>query len=354
MEFKDYYQILGAERSTDQKEIKKAYRRLARKYHPDLNPGNDESERKFKEINEAYEVLGDPEKRKRYDELGSAWNSYGQQDTEQFWNNFNQKYGQQQAEPAGYTTTHQTTGEEGGDFSDFFQAFFGDIFHGSRSARSPRYQSGSGEVFPRQERKVRSTYHEIEVSFPESQKGTTRNIRVELDEPCVQCGGTGQNSSSRKCPVCEGRGSIRRRKTVNVNIPAGVRDGAKLRVPGVLGGQDLYLQIKVQPHPFFQREEDNVILELPLTVYESILGTELEVPTLTGKATMKIPSETQNGTVFRLRGLGFQKEKSGEKGDQLVKIRVLIPRELTDQEKKYYQELSSMRQENPRKYLMSS
>ena len=347
MEFKDYYQVLGLNRNVDEKEIKKTYRRLARKYHPDLNPGNKEAEKRFKEINEAYEVLGDPEKRKRYDELGSAWNSYGQRDTEQFWKDYYNKYG------AGGTSYQQTytSNFETGDFSDFFKTFFGDLFGGPSSrTHTTRFRSSKRtdewmNAYPGENKAEVSSYP-VEITFLESISGTRKNIRLEYEEPCPQCGGQNQN-----CTTCNGRGVVRRKRTVDVNIPAGIQDGGKLRVPGVLNGQDLYLVVKVQPHPFFKREKSDIHLDLPITLYEALLGTEIEVPTVNGKVKMKIPPETQNGTTLRLRGLGIRDEKTGIKGDQLVKIRVVLPSHLSEKEKKLFQELSSMRRENPRSYM---
>jgi len=348
MEFKDYYQILGLSRNVDEKEIKKTYRRLARKYHPDLNPGNQEAEKRFKEINEAYEVLGDGEKRKRYDELGSAWNSYGQRDTEQFWKDYYTKYG------SGKTPNQQTYSSdfESGDFSDFFRTFFGDLLRGSRTrTHTTRFRSQENDVWGKPpigeiEREIQ--FHPIEISFLESVHGTRKNFRVEFEEKCPQCDG-----ADSSCPTCHGRGLIKRKKSVDVNVPPGTQDGGKLRVPGVLGGRDLYLVVKVQPHPFFRKENNQILLDLPVTIYEALLGTEIEVPTLIGKVKMKIPPETQNGMTFRLRGLGVTNQKNGEKGDQLVKIQIVIPLHLNDKEKQYFHDLSQMRKENPRSHMLT-
>lgn len=350
MEFKDYYAILGVPRNADEKEIKKAYRRLARKYHPDLNPGDKEAERKFKEINEAYEVLSDPEKRKRYDELGAAWTTYGQRDTEAFWQDFYRRYGS-----SAQTSSRFETDFEFGDFSDFFKMFFGDLLGDrirSRRATTFRFSSPPGGFAATEERQELT--QDVEISFEESFHGTSRNLRVEYDEICSFCGGTGREGMGVRCSSCGGEGVQRRSKTVSVSIPPGVSDGAKLRVPKVASGRDLYLHVRVRPHPFFKREGDDVLLDLPVTFAEAALGSEVEVPTLTGRVRMRIPPETQNGTVFRLRGLGFPKRGNQDRGDQLVKIQVMVPQGLTERERELLREFAALRRENPRRHLLSA
>lgn len=351
MEFKDYYAILGVPRNADEKEIKRAYRRLARKYHPDLNPGDKEAERKFKEINEAYEVLSDPEKRRRYDELGAAWSTYGQRDTEAFWQDFYRRYGR----TAQTSSSRFETDFEFGDFSDFFKMFFGDLLGDRiRTRRATTFRfSGSPEGFTATEER-QDLVQELEVSFEESFHGTNRNVRVEYEEICSSCGGTGREKTGVRCLACGGEGVQRRSKTVSVSIPPGVQDGTKLRVPKVAAGKDLYLQIRVRPHAFFRREGDDVLLDLPVTFAEVALGAEVEVPTLTGKVRMRIPPETQNGTVFRLRGLGFPKRGNGGRGDQLVKVHVVVPQGLTEREKELLREFATLRRENPRRHLLSA
>ncbi|NLJ50173.1 MAG: hypothetical protein GX428_11420, partial [Candidatus Atribacteria bacterium] len=197
-----------------------------------------------------------------------------------------------------------------------------------------------------EERETKPSFHPIEISFMESVLGTRKSLHLEFEEPCPQCGGQNQN-----CLTCHGRGIVKRRKTVDVKIPAGIQEGEKLRMPGILNGRDVYLVVKIQPHPYFKREKNDIHLELPLTLYEALLGTEIEVPTVKGRVQMKIPPETQNGATLRLRGLGIKDRKTGLTGDQLVKIRVVLPTRLEEKEKKLFQDLSTMRKDNPRSHM---
>ncbi|MGQ9473254.1 MAG: DnaJ domain-containing protein, partial [Candidatus Caldatribacteriaceae bacterium] len=248
MEFKDYYQILGIGRNATEKEIKRAYRKLARQYHPDLNPANKEAERKFKEINEAYEVLSDPEKKRRYDELGSAWNSYGHQNTEEFWRDFSKKYGSSRQ----YNTTFGSDFDIGG-FSDFFRVFFGDLWQGTATFRTARRASPFGFSEEMEEKTAqrisREGHTEIEISFEESFLGASRHVRVEYGEICANCGGTGKSGLGERCKVCQGEGVKKRSKVVNVHITPGVLYGTKLRITVMVEGKDFYILIRVKPHP---------------------------------------------------------------------------------------------------------
>jgi curved DNA-binding protein len=312
MEYKDYYKILGVERSADQKAIKQAYRRLARQYHPDVNPGDNTSEARFKEINEAHEVLSDPEKRKKYDQLGSQWQNWqhaGRQPQDFDWSQwFTPGAGQGTGPRVQYGTVEDL--QEmfgGGGFSDFFQTIFGGMGP-SPGTRPPR---------PRRGRDVET---EVEVTLEEAFQGATRV----LDK--------------------DGR-------RLEVKIPAGVDTGSRVRVrgeggPGVADGQagDLYLRVKVLPHTTFERRGDDLHVDLPVELYRAILGGEIRVPTLKGSFMLKIPPETQNGRVFRLAGQGMPRLKEpSRRGDLYAKVQVRLPERLSDRERSLFRELAELR-----------
>jgi DnaJ-class molecular chaperone len=340
VEFKDYYRILGVERRADEKTIKSAYRKLARKYHPDVNKGQDA---RFKEINEAYEVLSDPEKRRRYDTLGPDWQRYAQQPG---------------AQPGGFTVEYG----DAGDFSEFFRTIFGDL--GGRrpdSADGGRggFRSGGVGEFLGFGRKARQRRGEdvqagVEITLEEAFSGTRKSFALELDEPCATCQGSG-NVGGNPCGTCHGTGWQRARREVDVRIPAGVRTGQKVRVSGEGGGGaggrgDLYLVVSVAPHSQFERKGDDVHLMLPLTAPEAALGATIEVPTLRGKVSMKIPPATSSGRTFRLPGYGMPRLKGGGAGDELVTVKIMMPSELTASEKELYERLRALRSDSPRGY----
>jgi DnaJ-class molecular chaperone len=336
VEFKDYYRILGVDRAADDKAIKSAYRKLARKYHPDVNKGKDE---RFKEINEAYEVLSDPEKRRRYDTLGPDWQRYAQQNA---------------AGTPGPEGFHVEYGGAG-DFSEFFRSIFGDS--GARGAGRGGLEDLLGGRFgrgPRQPRRGQDVQAGIEISLEEAFGGTRKSFALELDEVCATCRGSG-NVDGKPCGSCHGTGWQRARREVDVKIPAGVRTGQKVRVSGEGGGGaggrgDLYLGVSVAPHPRFERKGDDVHLTLPLTAPEAALGAAIEVPTLRGKVSMKIPPSTSSGRVFRLPGYGMPRLKGGGAGDELVTVRIAMPAELTPAEKELYERLRGLRTDSPRGY----
>jgi DnaJ-class molecular chaperone len=336
VEFKDYYRILGVERSADEKTIKSAYRKLARKYHPDVAKGKDAGER-FREITEAYEVLSDPEKRRRYDTLGPDW--------------------QRHVQPGQAGSGGGTRVEYGdlGDFSEFFRTIFGDAgVRGGRGTTGFRpggfddwedfTRSGSG--------RGDDVQANVTISLEEAFSGTRKTFEFELEEPCPTCHGSG-NVGGKPCATCHGSGWQRARREVDVRIPAGVRSGQKVRVSGEGGGGtrhrgDLYLAVTVAPHRDFERKGDDVTLTLPITAPEAALGATLEVPTLRGKVSMKVPPATSSGRIFRLPGYGMPRLKAGGAGDQLVTVRIVMPSELKAEEKELYERRKALRSESPR------
>jgi len=345
VEFKDYYRILGVDRKADDKTIKSAYRKLARKYHPDVNKGQDAS---FKEINEAYEVLSDPEKRRRYDTLGPDWQRYTQQAT-----------GQQ---PGGFTVEYG----DAGDFSEFFRTIFGDLgarMGGAGQATGSRVGFGRGGFEDllgggmgrgTRRRRGEDVQAGIEITLDEAFHGTRKSLALEMDEPCATCQGSG-NVGGKPCASCHGTGWQRARRDVDVRIPAGVRTGQKVRVSGEGGGGadgrgDLYLVVSVAPHPQFERKGDDIHVTLPITAPEAALGATIEVPTLRGKVSMKIPPATSSGRTFRLPGYGMPRVKGGGAGDELVTVRIMMPAELTAAEKELYDRLRALRTDSPRGY----
>lgn len=330
VQYKDYYKVLGVERNADAKAIKQAYRRLARKHHPDQNPGNKAAAERFKEANEAHEVLSDPDKRRRYDELGADWARYADA-------GFPGAGGPGPGGPGGYRVHVERDGDVG-DFSEFFRMFFGD-----RRAAGPRGghgPAGAGEIDLEEllgggtgrgrQRGARGHDLEtpVEVTLEEVLTGTSRTIEFETPE---------------------------RPHRLEVKIPAGVRDGSRVRVAGEGGAGspggprgDLYLVVEVRRHAAFERRDDDVHVELPLAVWEAALGAEIEVPTLRGKVTMKVPPETSSGQTFRLRGQGLPRLRDGGRGDQLVRVKLVTPHGLSDRERALFEDLRRLRPQPPR------
>jgi len=318
---KDYYAILGVGRSASEKEIKQAYRRLARKHHPDVNPGNKAAEAKFKEINEAYEVLSDSEKRKKYDRYGDQW-----QYADQF-----AKAGQGAQWDVGKGGTYTTF--DFGDLGDLGD-IFGGVFQG--------FRTGSGAA--RHSAGARSMEHPVEVTLEEAYHGTKRVLQLQAEEPCSVCGGSGRAGRAR-CSNCGGSGRLLRPKRLEVKIPPGVADGSKVRIAGQ-GGQgydgakgDLYLVVKVLPHQVFERKGDNLHVEVPVPLVTAMLGGEVGVPALKGNVALKVPPETQNGKVFRLAGQGMPHLNDSSRGDIFAKVKVVMPTKLTPQERQLFEQL---------------
>lgn len=340
MKFKDYYKILGVDKKADSKTIKNTYRKLARKHHPDVNPNDPRAEERFKEINEAYEVLSDPEKRKKYDMLGSNWNKV----------NFGPGGGGFKGGFPGFENINfnfQDLGDLGGGFSDFFNVFFG-----SRRGGDSTWQKAV------QPKKGRDLTYQIEITLEEAFKGVERTLQVQIQDMCNYCNGQGiYNRGS--CSGCQGTGRVYKQRKISVKIPPGVKDGSKVRMAGqgeagAGGGSngDLYLDIKLAVHKFFELKDEDLYCEMPISLTEAILGAEINVPTISGsKVIMKVPPETQNGKVFRLSGIGMSPLKGGLPGHQYVKVKVVLPQNLSSREKELFNELAKLRQDNPRAYI---
>lgn len=353
MSKRDYYEVLGVSKTATQDELKKAYRKLARKYHPDLNKDNPEAEEKFKECNEAYDVLSDEQKRAQYDQFGHA----------AFEN------GGMGGGPGGFGGFGGAGGFGGSGMEDIFDMFFGGQGgRGGRSNAGP--QRGSDLRF------------DLEISFEEAAFGVEKEINLYRDEQCEHCHGDGAEPGSKveTCPECHGSGYVRftqntmfgqmvnerpcsrchgegkiisepckkcrgkgtekKNKKLKVKIPAGVNDGSRLRVAGegeagAKGGPsgDLYVYIYVRPHKYFERDGTTVMCEVPISIVQATLGAEIKVPTLDGQVTMRIPEGTQPGKVLRLKGKGIPSLRGGGRGDQLVRIKVVVPTKLNDKQK---------------------
>lgn len=317
---RDYYDILGVPRNASDKEIRQAYRRLARKYHPDVNPGDKAAEEKFKEINAAYEVLSDPEKRRKYDKYGDRW-QYVDQIEEM----------QRRAGARGFRFGEGAPFEfDLGDLGDLGLGSIFDLFRRGRRARPA------------------DLTYSVEVTLQEAYTGATRLLQLAVQEPCATCGGVGEIAGAI-CHVCQGAGVIERARRLEVKIPPGVRDGSRVRIPGE--GQtgadgrrgDLYLLVSVRPDPRFTRKGDDLEQTVSVPFTDLVLGGEVQVPTVTGRVALKIPPLTQNGRVFRLRGLGMPHlENPQTKGDMYVKVVAKLPERLDEREKALFEELKAL------------
>ena len=334
VEFKDYYRILGVDRGADDKAIRSAYRKLARKHHPDVSKGKDSGQR-FRELAEAYAVLSDPEKRRRYDTLGPDWDR------------------QAQPGPAGQPGTGRVEYADLGDFSEFFRTIFGD--RGPR-AGAPSGPGGRVDVDDwlggftggRHAARGQDVQANVAITLDEAYSGTRKSFEFDVEEPCPTCHGSG-NVSGKPCATCHGSGWQRGRHEVDVKIPAGVRTGQKVRVSGQgAGGGDLYLAVAVASHREFERRGDDIHLTVPITAPEAALGVALEIPTLRGKVSMKIPPGTSSGRTFRLPGYGMPKLKGGGHGHQLVTVRIVMPADLRPEERELYEKLKALRGDSPR------
>lgn len=349
MDYKDYYKILGVERGANADDIKKAFRKLARKYHPDVNPGDKKAESKFKEINEAYEVLSDPDKRKKYDTLGPNWQ-------EQFGPNYSNTSprrtytygGRAGGTGAGAGNASQFDFDPASaGFSDFFESLFGRASTATGSAGT----RGSGGVRDDLRRRAGDDIDQpVEVTLQEAYSGGVRTFNIQSTEVCPTCQGTGE-VGTRMCATCSGTGSIPRNKRIQVKIPAGVDNGSKIRVagegqPGIGGGPrgDLYLVISVRPDPTFERKGDDLYADIDVELVATMLGGEVAVPLPDGrKLILTIPPETQNGRSFRLAGKGMPHLRAEGSGNLFARVKVILPMPLSPREHELFEELARIR-----------
>jgi curved DNA-binding protein len=323
MEYKDYYKILGVDRNADEKEIKRAYRKLARKFHPDVNPGNKAAEEKFKEINEAHEVLSDPDKRTKYDQLGANWQQWQRMGRDPGNFDWSQWFagGSGGGAPGGVRV--EWSGDVGdlfggaGGFSDFFRAIFGEMGGAGRAGVAGRPFGGATG-----QRALRGQDMEahVEITLEEAAQGTTRTLERD-----------------------DGR-------QIRIKIPPGARTGSKIRVagkggPGYGGGTpgDLFLVIRVKPHSVFRRNGNDLRCDVSADLYTAVLGGEVQVPTLNGNVSLKIPASTNSGKTFRLRGKGMpDPHKPAQRGDLLATVQIKVPQKLAARERKLFEELANL------------
>jgi molecular chaperone DnaJ len=375
----DYYELLGVPRKASAKDIRTAFRKLARKYHPDLNPGDKSSEEKFKQLQEAYDVLSDAKKRQMYDEHGFYSENF---------------------DPGGPPPTGG--GGDGGvnfDFGGFDFGGSGGEGAGAGSFRdlfSQFFRSGGRGGAVEAEQEVGGDLeYQIEIDFWDAVRGAVKKLQITRLDACETCHGTGAIGSAQTCPVCNGSGTIqqaagkmrfnvpctrcggtgkirtpcptcggegrvRRTETIEVRIPPGLASGARLRVPGkgnagTMGAPagDLYLRVEVRPHPFFERRGTDLYTKVPVTVSEATLGAKIEVPTIDGRSLVRIPPGTNCGSTLRLREKGVASARGGTRGDQYVEIQVVVPKPTDERVRKLMKELEAVEPSDPRKDLFA-
>ena len=376
----DYYELLGVSRKASVKDIRTAFRKLARKYHPDLNPGDKSSEEKFKQLQEAYDVLSDSKKRQMYDQYGFYSDNLppggpGGAGAEGAHPDVNFDFG-------GFDFGGGGAGSagSGGNFRDLFSQFF-------RGGRG-------GEMEPEQE-PGNDLEYQIEIDFWDAVRGAVKKLsitrldscenchgtgtvgspqtcttcsgtgsvqqaagKMRFNVPCTRCGGTGKLRTA--CKTCGGEGRVRRTETIDVRIPAGVANGGRVRVPGkgnagTMGAPagDLYLRVEVKPHPFFERRGSDLYTKVPVTVSEATLGAKIEVPTIDGRSIVRIPPATNSGKTLRLREKGVPHGKSGARGDQYVEIQIVVPEPADERVRTLMKELEEVAPMDPRKDLFA-
>ncbi len=384
---KDYYQVLGIKKDAKADEIKKAYRRMARKFHPDVNPNDKTAEEKFKEVQEAYDVLSDEKKRKVFDRFG-YYNDNLDPDSP-FASGASAGAGQPGFDFSGFTWDQGTsTPGSGSSFRDIFS----DLFGGSGGAAGARPQPEPPRAMPRKGRDIEIP---LALSFEEAFNGLTTNItvnrseqcsrcngagdtggpvvqcstckgtgqvmksggRLQFSQECADCGGTGRRRTP--CSVCKGKGTTPKTEQVKIRIPAGVDTGSRVRIPkkghgGRLGAEpgDLFILTNVGKHPFLSRKGDNVYVTVPISVSEAALGAKIEVPTVEGRAQLKIPPGTESGQKFRLRERGFPSLRNPKlRGDQFVEVKLALPRVISEETKELLRQFDKLNPENPRKAM---
>lgn len=321
MAMRDPYEVLGVGRTATDAEIKKAYRRLARKSHPDVNPGDTSAQKKFQEIAAAYEILKDPKRRERFDRFGDTGEPP------------EVAHGPGPFAPGpGPGGGFRWSGDVGDLFSDLFSGFGG----------------GTGSPFPEDEDAAAS----LTVPFHDAVLGGTQTFSARIPRRCARCRGTGR-SGRAACSACRGAGSVVESETLKVKIPAGIDSGAKLRVPGKgrTENGDLYLSLTVEPHPYFSRDGDDVVAEVPITVAEAYLGAEIDVPTIHGPVRARIPAGTQTGQRFRLKGRGVANARLGTSGDHYYRVRVVMPEGVSDEGRALAERFARLYQGSPRDRL---
>ena len=344
VKYKDYYETLGVSRTASDAEIKKAFRKLAREFHPDVAKNKKQAEEKFKEINEAYEVLGDPPKRKKYDELGPNWASGAEFRPPPGWG----------SSRGGAYRTQTPNGEEfqfhfgGTGFSDFFEQMFGGAGRGQSGGFG---KFGGAEDFSAE--RGQDLEGDILVTLEEVMNASVRSVSVRHGSACEACGGTGVRGRAA-CPACGGTGQVGKTETYQVKIPAGVAEGQRLRIAGrgqggVGGGSagDLFLRVRLAKHPDFEVDGHNLIHEVELAPWEAILGTKIPVPTLREQVSIKIPPGTQGGQKLRVRGRGLP-IRGGGTGDLIVITQIQVPTRVNDSERQAWEHLAKTSRFNPR------
>ena len=341
----DYYQTLGVSRTASQKELKAAFRKLARKYHPDTNKSDPAAEDQFKRVNEAYEVLSDEKDRKLYDRYGDEWRAYRDA-------GFTGNESRSQSRPGSEASFHRSYQRSATASQD--DDAFGSIFESMFSRPGGGFTGGATTTgFRRRPAKGADLEQPIDVTFDEAFRGTERRFDIQSPEICPTCHGDGMVRGAI-CPRCDGSGTITRARTIEVSIPAGVTSGQRIRVkgqggPSTSGGPagDVFLIVKVLPDPRFVREGSNLKVDIEVPLDDAILGGEAHVPTPTGRVALTIPPETQNGRVFRLRSQGMPKMKpKGERGDLLATVHVVLPQNLDEEQRELFRQLREIRSES--------